>query len=408
MKNQPTPAAEMVLAPRAPQPDLHAPADEWLLTNLAKASEALRSYGSMRLAADVDEARAMLAAAPAASEQAAQVQEPTARTIEDCPELNLSNYDAEDVAQLNDWAVRADAEIDRLASKPLGDSLHPVMQHALAPFLHLAAALPPAAPAPLPPELVAHAEKYDDVLVPFLTLMRRELHANCGKGDRPGWLAMSANEGLLEVYYHLSKLQKAVKHNDGPAIQEFSADVANMAMMVLDICGGLAWVDAVAAPASPANDDQINVALNAPVACGESVRWYLEQAFTNDESQVRDIMVREIVRVILAASAAPLPDLHAAISDEQIKRGLDAYWACMGGIEPEVTDAVVAAIRAAAELVAAHPSVLPAVVAQEVERDALMACRNALLAAGVGRVSQMARDAIDAATAILGDGAPDA
>lgn len=84
--------------------------------------------------------------------------------------------------------------------------------------------------------------KYDDVLAPFLSLMRRELHANAGKGDRPGWLAMSANEGLLEVYYHLAKLQKAVKHNDGPAIQEFSADVANMAMMVLDVCGGLAWV----------------------------------------------------------------------------------------------------------------------------------------------------------------------
>jgi hypothetical protein len=87
------------------------------------------------------------------------------------------------------------------------------------------------------------AEKYDDVLLPFLTLMRRELHANCGKGDRPGWLSMDANTALLEVYYHLAKLQKAVKHNDGPAIQEYSADVANMAMMVLDICGGLAWVD---------------------------------------------------------------------------------------------------------------------------------------------------------------------
>ena len=90
--------------------------------------------------------------------------------------------------------------------------------------------------------------KYDDVLHPFLTLMRRELHANAGKGDRPGWLAMSPDQALLEVYYHLAKLQKAVKHNDGPAIQEYSADVANMAMMVLDICGGLVWVDYSAAP----------------------------------------------------------------------------------------------------------------------------------------------------------------
>ena len=28
------------------------------------------------------------------------------------------------------------------------------------------------------------SEKYDDVLLPFLTLMRRELHANSRKGDR--------------------------------------------------------------------------------------------------------------------------------------------------------------------------------------------------------------------------------
>ena len=92
------------------------------------------------------------------------------------------------------------------------------------------------------------AEKFDDVLLPFLSLMRQELHANTGKGDRPGWLRMDANTALLEVYYHLSKLQKAVKHNDGPAIMEYSADVANMAMMVLDICGGLAWVDAALNP----------------------------------------------------------------------------------------------------------------------------------------------------------------
>jgi hypothetical protein len=97
--------------------------------------------------------------------------------------------------------------------------------------------------------------KYDDVLMPFLALMRKELHANCGKGDRPGWLAMDANAALLEVYYHLAKLQKAVRNNDGPGIQEYSADVANMAMMVLDICGGLALVDIAQVPEA---------------ACGES------------------------------------------------------------------------------------------------------------------------------------------
>lgn len=87
------------------------------------------------------------------------------------------------------------------------------------------------------------AEKYDDVLLPFLSLMRKELHANSRKGDRPGWMAMDANALLLEVYWHTAKLSAAVKKNDGPAILEHSADVANMAMMVLDKCGGIAWAE---------------------------------------------------------------------------------------------------------------------------------------------------------------------
>lgn len=86
--------------------------------------------------------------------------------------------------------------------------------------------------------------KYGEVLRPFLTLMERELHANSRKGDRPGWLKMDANTALLEVYWHAAKLSAAVKNNDGPAIQEHSADVANMAMMVLDVCGGLVTVEA--------------------------------------------------------------------------------------------------------------------------------------------------------------------
>lgn len=92
------------------------------------------------------------------------------------------------------------------------------------------------------------AEKYDDVLLPFLSLMRRELHANSRKGDRPGWLAMDANTVLLEVYWHAAKLSAAVKNNDGPSIMEHSADVANMAMMVLDVCGGLVRIPVEWAP----------------------------------------------------------------------------------------------------------------------------------------------------------------
>lgn len=85
--------------------------------------------------------------------------------------------------------------------------------------------------------------KYGDVLRPFVIAMDKELHANAGKGDRPGWLRMTPETALLEIYYHLSKLQKAVRDDNGPGIQEYAADVANMSMMLLDICGGLALIE---------------------------------------------------------------------------------------------------------------------------------------------------------------------
>jgi hypothetical protein len=81
--------------------------------------------------------------------------------------------------------------------------------------------------------------KYGDVLRPFVAMMEKELHANAGKGDRPGWLEMDGKTGLLEIFYHLSKLQKAVKDGNPDGIREYAADVANMSMMLVDICGQL-------------------------------------------------------------------------------------------------------------------------------------------------------------------------
>jgi hypothetical protein len=81
--------------------------------------------------------------------------------------------------------------------------------------------------------------KYGNVLAPFVALMEAELHSNSRKGDRPGWLSMSPSTALLEIYWHTAKLSAAVKNNDAAAIREHSADVANMAMMLLDVCGGL-------------------------------------------------------------------------------------------------------------------------------------------------------------------------
>ncbi|MCM8743582.1 hypothetical protein [Pseudomonas koreensis] len=88
------------------------------------------------------------------------------------------------------------------------------------------------------------SDKYDEVLLPFLSLMRAELHANAHKGDRPGWLQMDRNTAVLEVFYHLGKLHQAVHRDESAAIKEHAADVANMCMMLLDVC---ACLDATAA-----------------------------------------------------------------------------------------------------------------------------------------------------------------
>ena len=89
--------------------------------------------------------------------------------------------------------------------------------------------------------------KYDAVLVPFMRMMERELHANAGKGDRPGWLSMPPQEAILEIHYHVAKLQKATKDGNLDGIQEYAPDVANMAMMLLDVCVGIRPLEEVPA-----------------------------------------------------------------------------------------------------------------------------------------------------------------
>ena len=44
------------------------------------------------------------------------------RAIENCPELNMSNYDEVGVERLNDWAIRANDEIDRLHALAVGQA----------------------------------------------------------------------------------------------------------------------------------------------------------------------------------------------------------------------------------------------------------------------------------------------
>lgn len=81
--------------------------------------------------------------------------------------------------------------------------------------------------------------KYDDTLLPFLAMMRKELHANSHKGDREGWLKMTAHEAIDEVLRHCDKLTVAVESGSLDDVKEHAADVANCAMMVADVCHGL-------------------------------------------------------------------------------------------------------------------------------------------------------------------------
>lgn len=82
-------------------------------------------------------------------------------------------------------------------------------------------------------------EKYDDTLLPFVALMRKELHANSDKGDREGWLGMTTATALAEILHHKQKLDVAVVAADPAGIAEHCADVANCAMMLADIAGVL-------------------------------------------------------------------------------------------------------------------------------------------------------------------------
>lgn len=102
---------------------------------------------------------------------------------------------------------------------------------------------------PIGEQVVTLAKKYDDTLLPFVALMRKELHANAGKGDRPGWLSMSADTCMLEIIYHFGKLQTSVKRGDGDGMAEYGADVANLCMMLLDICGVINLVQHAEQPA---------------------------------------------------------------------------------------------------------------------------------------------------------------
>ncbi len=82
-------------------------------------------------------------------------------------------------------------------------------------------------------------EMYDAILPEFAKFMKKELEANFTKGDRTGehgWLSVTENKyWIQDLYYHVGKLQAAVMNNDIERIKENTADIANLAMMMLDV-----------------------------------------------------------------------------------------------------------------------------------------------------------------------------
>ncbi|MBP6908540.1 MAG: hypothetical protein KBB75_01820 [Candidatus Pacebacteria bacterium] len=80
---------------------------------------------------------------------------------------------------------------------------------------------------------------YKEITTLFQKEMIKQLSDNKRKGDRAGWLSCEPMQLVLEIYYHTGKLQEAVKNNKKELIREYTADVANIAMMVLDKSGGL-------------------------------------------------------------------------------------------------------------------------------------------------------------------------
>ena len=67
----------------------------------------------------------------------------------------------------------------------------------------------------------------------FSQLMLKEMDANEHKDVRGPWIKVHPKELLADVLYHCGKLAVSIRECDDEGVREYSADVANLAMMVL-------------------------------------------------------------------------------------------------------------------------------------------------------------------------------
>lgn len=178
---------------------------------------------------------------------------------------------------------------------------------------------------PQPPALAALSGKYGDVLAPFLLMMERELHANAGKGDRPGWTSMSKETAALEIYHHAAKLAKAMRDTNVAAIVEHAADVANMAMMALDVCVRIehaATITKLAAAPQPQQSDPLEKLTQEQ----ERLGLYDDQ-FPKAEQQSKPCLecdwptnCESFMKCLKYDAPAQQPRQMVALTDEQIEQ----------------------------------------------------------------------------------------
>lgn len=138
-------------------------------------------------------------------------------------------------------------------------------------------------------------KKHDDVLLPFVELMRAELLANSDKGDREGWLGMMGVTAISELDQHVHKLHDAFRVCDAALLKEHAADVANCCMMLLDVMGVLPL-------ATEANPWQELADAVTHKALAEGLRNYRGVAYTSSVDGVEQFEVAMLVQRLGALS----------------------------------------------------------------------------------------------------------
>lgn len=174
----------------------------------------------------------------------------------------------------------------------------------------------------------------------FSLLMQAELVANIDKGGRTTWLAYAPRFLLSEIFDHAAKLHVAgaelLRRRNGVAarpmpwgtdmeqrVREFAADVANMAMMMLDKLDLLPMPepDNVVGRVSAAGHTVLDVDGKTVVATtrSDTVARRIARLFNENRVHQHDT-VRAALRRLAAATRATNPDsadpeLTAALAD---------------------------------------------------------------------------------------------